>query len=344
MTVLIPAYEPTEKLLILINELKNKTAYKIVIIDDGSGENYQDIFKSAEKLDCVVLSHKKNKGKGAALKTGFMYLRKCYYDENVVCADSDGQHCVEDIIKISENINKENEMILGVRLFDNKVPFKSRSGNIISAALFKLISGIALNDTQTGLRGYPFSMLEWLINQNGTRFEYELNLLIEAKNANISIKQIIIKTIYENNNKGTHFRPFIDSVRIITPLFKSFIKFSASSFTAGILDFILLFAFLNLTGNLFFSVVLARVISSVYNYTVNRLFVFKAVNISKKQSVAKYFTLAGIIMILNYFSLLFFINFINMPEVASKIITEIILFLLSYTVQKLFVFKKAKIL
>lgn len=335
MTVLIPAYEPTTKLLDLIAELRNKTSYNILIIDDGSGENYRDIFKSAEDSGCTVLTHEQNQGKGIALKTGFAHLRDNFSGENVVCADSDGQHCIDDIITIADEIDsKKSEMILGVRLFDKNVPFKSRFGNSISAFLFKIASGIFLSDTQTGLRGYPFAMLDWLIEQKGNRFEYELNLLLESKNAGISIKQVTIQTIYENKNKGTHFRPLADSIRVLLPV----IKFIASSFTAGILDFVLLFLFEYLTGSLFLAVILARIISSVYNYTINRFLVFKAKKITNKQSAPKYFSLVVIIMLLNYYILTFLIGVGKIPEVGAKILTEVILFTMSYVVQRFLIF------
>lgn len=335
MTVLIPAYEPTNKLLNLLAELRSKTDYNIIIVDDGSGNDYGYIFKSAEKLGCTILMHEQNQGKGAALKKGFAYLRQNCIGENVVCADSDGQHCVDDIIKIAGEIDgKKNEMVLGVRLFDNHVPIKSRFGNTISALLFKVASGISLSDTQTGLRGYPFAMLDWLAEQKGNRFEYELNLLLEAANTGMSIKQIVIHTIYENKNKGTHFRPFIDSIRVLSPV----IQFLASSFTAGILDFILLFLFKYLTGSLFFGVVFARIISSVYNYIINRFFVFKSKKTSNKQSALKYFSLVVVIMFLNYFLLAFLSGSVKVPEVGAKLLTEIILFIMSYTVQRFFIF------
>jgi len=343
MTVLIPSYEPANRLLDLIKELRIKTDYNILIVDDGSGGNYRDIFKSAEDSGCIVLTHEINQGKGAALKTGFAYLRENNLGENIVCADSDGQHCVEDIIKIAAEINGEkDEMVLGVRSFDNKTPFKSRFGNRISAFLFTAASGTALSDTQTGLRGYPFSMLDWLISKKGNRFEYELNLLLEAGSSGIAIKQIGIQTIYENQNKGTHFRPFLDSARVLAPVFKFFAKYGASSFTAFIIDFFLLFLIEYWTGSRFFGVVLARIISSAYNYSVNRIIVFKASRIPKKQSAPKYFSFVAVIMFLNYFLLSFLCDIVKMPETGAKILTEMIFFIISYTVQRLFVFKKRK--
>jgi len=341
VTVLIPAYEPSNKLIDLIYELQAKTDYKILIVDDGSGEKYKDIFNKASESGCCILSHEQNKGKGAALKTGFSYILENCPGENVVCADSDGQHRADDIIKVADKIGgskteteHENKIVLGIRQFDGNVPFKSKVGNRITSLLLKVVSGISLHDTQTGLRGYPFSMLEWLISQKGNRFEYELNLLIEAQNSGILITQIPILTIYENQNKGTHFHPLLDSVRVLLPI----LKFCASSLTSAILDFILWYIFQNLTGSLFLGVVLARIISSTYNFTINRLIVFKSGNISAKQSAPKYFSVVIVMMFLNYCVLAFLTNILGIHGIISKLLTEISLFTASYTFQRFFVF------
>lgn len=339
MIVLIPSYEPTGKILKLISEIKAKTEYDILIIDDGSGEPFRELFDRAEDLGCTVLHHRKNRGKGSALKTGFKYLLSTGRADNVVCADSDGQHHIDDIIHVAETINeKKNEMVLGVREFEGRVPLKSRLGNTLTAFFFKLITRISITDTQTGLRGYSHPMLPWLCTVEGDRFEYELNLLLAAKQSHLLIKQIPIATIYANNNKGTHFRPIYDSIRVFLPL----LKFCGSSLSSGMLDFVLLFFFQRLTGNLFWSVALARLISSLFNYSMNKVLVFKAKQTSKRQSAPKYFGLVLIIMMLNYSLLALLTQTMGIPGVPSKLLTEITLFFVSYTVQKLFIFGRYK--
>lgn len=338
MIVLIPAFEPTEKMLDLILELKEKTDYRILIIDDGSGDNYSWLFDKAQEYECIVLHHSENKGKGEALKTGFNYIYSNCEPDKVVCADSDGQHHVDDIIRLADAIDDKQEMVLGVRQFEGNVPFKSRFGNSISAFTFKLATGIELNDTQTGLRGYPHDLLPWLCSVEGKRFEYEQNLLLESKKSGISIKQLPIATIYDNNNKGTHFRPFHDSVSVLMPI----LKFCSSSILSGGIDFVLFFLFKWLTGSLLFSVVMARVMSATFNYMVNKIFVFDAKDLSNKQSAYKYFGLALVIMLMNYSMMLFLTKIVGMYDFPAKVMTEIALFTISFTVQKLFVFNKQK--
>lgn len=335
MTVLIPAYEPTIKLLKLVLELKQKTPYHILIVDDGSGESYREVFRKVEALGCTVLHHTQNLGKGAALKTGFLYLLPDEAWGGVVCADSDGQHRAEDIIRVAEAIGNKAEMVLGTREFTGEVPFKSRLGNRTSSWMLKLSTGMEIKDTQTGLRGYPRSLLCWLLSVNGDRFEYELNLLLSAKDNGIEIRQIPIETIYDNRNKGTHFRPVRDSVKVLAPI----LKFSGSSILSGILDFSLLFLFQNLSGSLLVGVAGARIISSVFNYTVNKSLVFKAKKASNLKSAPKYFVLAAVIMLLNYGLLAFQTKVLGIPGVPAKLLTEVVLFLMSYSVQRIYVFR-----
>lgn len=337
MTVLIPAYEPTEKMLALVSELQAKTDYPILIIDDGSGENYQTLFHLAESCGCTVLHHPRNVGKGAALKTGFNYLLSLGRPDKVICADSDGQHPVDDIIRVHDAVDEnKREMVLGVRRFSGQVPLKSRFGNRLAAFFFKLATGLALTDTQTGLRGYPPALLPWLCSVKGDHFEYELNLLLMAKTSAIGICQLPIATIYDHNNQGTHFRPILDSIRVILPL----IKFAGSSLTSALLDFSLLFLFQSLTGSLFWSVLLSRSISSVFNYAMNKAFVFPARGITAKQSAPRYFGLVFIIMSANYGLLSLLTKFIGLSVPAAKLLTELTLFGLSYTVQKFFIFRQ----
>ncbi len=339
MTVLIPAYKPTTKMLSLILELKEKTNYKILIIDDGSGDCFRVFFDKAEEYGCTVLHHKENMGKGKALKTGFEYLYSKCEPDKIVCADADGQHHVDDIIKLADAIDDNiDEMVLGVRQFEGDVPIKSRFGNSISALFFKLATGIDLKDTQTGLRGYPYKLLPWLCSVEGHRFEYELNLLLKSKRSNILIRQLPIATIYENKNDGTHFRPFYDSISVMMPIF----KFCSSSILSGSLDFVLFFVFKWLTGSLLWSTVTARVISSVFNYIVNKTFVFDSKHLSKRQSALRYFGLVIVVMLINYCLMFFLTEVISISDLYSKLITEITLFTISFAVQKFFIFRKSK--
>ena len=108
--IVIPAYQPDNKLIKLIEKIHEKSDFRILVIDDGSSSNCQNIFDKAEQY-ATVLRHQVNQGKGQALKTAFTYIRQQNSYGTVVTADADGQHKIWDILrtanKASENPNKK---------------------------------------------------------------------------------------------------------------------------------------------------------------------------------------------------------------------------------------------
>ncbi|WP_379130249.1 glycosyltransferase [Paenibacillus sp. sgz500958] len=336
MTVLIPSYEPDHRLIDLIKSLRNITEAPIIVVDDGSGERFRSIFDSVKAAGCTVLTHVVNRGKGRALKTGFQYILENVPAAAVVCADSDGQHSPKDIVDVGRvSEAAEAQMVLGSRLFTGKVPLRSRFGNRLTSKVYNAATGISIGDTQTGLRGYPRSMLNWLCQVPGERFEYEMNLLLEAPAQGYGIKELPIDTIYLNDNESSHFRPVADSLKIYLPI----LKFSLSSLISGILDFILLLLLQSVTGNLLLSVVGARAGSSAVNYAMNRRIVFaRQKETSFRTSIFRYYALATLIIGLNYGCLSLLHTFLGVPLIPAKIATECLLFLFSYWAQRRFVY------
>ncbi|OMF21171.1 glycosyl transferase family 2 [Paenibacillus sp. FSL H8-0548] len=336
MNILIPSYEPDERLLILIEQLRAIGSAQIVIVDDGSGAAYSELFRTARELGCTVITHIANRGKGHALKSGFLYFRQKGTTDGIVCADSDGQHLPHDIMRIASSIQEHNQhIILGSRRFTGKVPMRSRFGNALTRLVFSFTTGKRIYDTQTGLRGYSADMLNWLCRIPGERFEYEMNLLLEAPAAGFSFHEVPIDTIYLNHNDSSHFRPIIDSARIYVP----FLTFSLSSILCAVIDFLLLAVIHFFSSSLFFAVLGARLTSSVFNYTMNRKFVFSKGKKSKlHSSMPKYFTLVFVILCLNYGLMHVFNERIGIPLLIAKLMTEGTLFLFSYWVQRKYVY------
>ena len=338
MVILIPAFEPDGHLIELIGELKLNCDYKILIVDDGSDKVYDPVFKQCKELGCTVLKHDKNMGKGCSLKTGFAYI-KDNIDERlgVVTADADGQHRVKDVLNVCLEIkNNERKIILGVRRFVGKVPWKSKIGNEFVRRIFKFISGSKLLDTQTGLRGFSIEALPWLLSIDGQRYEYEMNMLLSAKKAGFGFKQIEIDTVYETSNKSSHFRAIKDSIRVFMPFF----KFCGSGFSAALVDYFLLFYLQWLTKNLFLSVVISRLASSVVNFNVNKFLVFnvKSEDSKNNNELIHYYLLVCVLLFANYFILSFFSETLHIWLFWSKVITELLLFAISFTAQRLFIF------
>jgi len=130
--------------------------------------------------------------------------------------------------------------------FGPDVPLRIRFGNALTSTVFRLVAGTRLADTQTGLRGYPPELLGRLLSVDGRRYEYELNLLLRARSADVQIDTVPIDTIYLGHNDASHFRPIVDSARIYWPL----LEFSGSSVLAFVIDTVTLLVLHALTGSL----------------------------------------------------------------------------------------------
>lgn len=336
MIILIPAFEPDEKLPELIRELNaaDSTA-PILIVNDGSGPRFDPVFAQAQALGATVIGYPNNHGKGQALKTAFSYIAANLPGHDVLCADSDGQHRVVDILRVAAEIRPGTTMVLGERHFDGKVPLRSRFGNTMTRFFFALSTGTWLSDTQTGLRGYPEQMLPWLLSVPGDRYEYELNVLLAARSQGYDFASVTIATIYLAKNESSHFRPLRDSLRIYAPL----VKFSLSSFMGFLVDtavFLILMAF---GGPLWLAVAGARIISAGANFAVNRRLVFpESRSVSLKGTVVRYLALAALLLLANYVLLLSFTD-AGLPALPAKILTELLLFMTSFAVQKRFLFR-----
>ena len=212
--VLLPVYNPDEKFLRLVEELY-KRGFKVVAVNDGSLERCDEFFKRAQPF-ADVIGYKENKGKGYALKRGFEYIGNNLAEEvdYIVTADSDGQHAIEDTERVAKLTRKTDGIVLGMRDLSEKIPIKSRIGNDMSKVVYTIVTGVYLRDNQSGLRGFPVRLCMWLQDIPGNKYEFELNVLATAHKEGMKVTGIDIKTIYENNNKNTHFRPIKDTVRI----------------------------------------------------------------------------------------------------------------------------------
>lgn len=219
--ILMPAYEPDDKMISLLKELK-KNNLQVILVNDGSGSKYEKLFKEASKYS-IVISHNINLGKGEALKTGLKYIEENIKKEVVIVTmDCDGQHKVNDALKIAEfardNLDK---LIIGKRLRNKKIPLKSKLGNAITRFVYRLITAVDVYDTQSGLRAFSSNLIPFMLGISGSRFEYEMNVLLECSKNKIKIKEVQIDTIYIEENKQTHFKPIKDSLKIFKSLLKN---------------------------------------------------------------------------------------------------------------------------
>lgn len=366
MIVLIPAYQPGRELITLVAELANarpdpvsvstgardSEQLSVLIVNDGSDASYAAVFDEAQRLGARVISCRHNgvsvnRGKGFALKLGFAHIIKHFPGQVVVCADADGQHSVNDILRVANATTNQPApvsqptLVLGEREFTGSVPFRSRFGNCASRVFFALATGSWLRDTQTGLRGFSADLLPWLCDVEGERYEYELNVLLEAqkllrRGSALNWKSVPIATIYLDQNGSSHFRPIRDSARIYAPL----LRFAASSFSGFLLDLLIFTLLVATSGSLLLAVVVARVISGGVNFMLNRSLVFNTGNagpnrVPLRKAITNYTLLALALVAANYL-LLLLLTGLGLWAFPAKVLTELLLFCTSFAVQKSF--------
>ena len=333
MVILIPAYNPDDRLTQLTADIRGICDYSIVVVDDGSDPMCAPVFSAAEALGATVLHSDRNYGKGHALKTGFSYINTIGETQGIVCADCDGQHKPADILAVAKAIDPDDEdIVLGTRQFKRGVPLKSHIWNRLSCITFFLATGQLVPDTQTGLRGYPPELLPWLLEIEGERFDYELNVLLGAIGAEYDIIQIHIDTIYHEKNRDSHFRPMIDSARFVRPL----ASFGSGSLAASIIDFIALILIEYFTGNLIFSIIIARICSSTTKISANRKIVFdKFPSKSRLRSAIRYFSVLALLLLANILLMLVFKHLFGLYLVPAKLLTELILLAATFFAQKI---------
>lgn len=340
ISVIIPSLDPDKRLCEVVRAIISVGFSDIILIDDGSRSENKNFFPTGEGI--TLLTHKKNLGKGEAIKTGLRYVTKNRPETaGVVTCDGDGQHLAEDVLSVCEKMLSEDKFILGTRDFSlPDVPKKSRIGNRLSNLLLAFCCGSIIHDTQTGLRAIPKKLLVPMEKVPGSRFEYETNVLLSLREMKADYAEHKIKTVYLDENKSSHFDPIKDTLRIFSRIF----KYVASSFVSFLTDIVLFTIFHSVFSfGVLLSTITARIISSTVNFSLNRRLVFQS-GVPLKKSLSKYYLVAMVIMLVSAFSvkgvtMLFSLNEGSIAATFIKIIVDILLFIVNYKIQQVWIFK-----
>ena len=351
VAIVLPSLDPDAKFEKVVEELVQVGFRHIVIVDDGSDDEHQKWFEQADRFpQCTVLHHGVNKGKGRALKTAFSYIIEHLPQlEGAVTIDGDGQHLTKDIIACGEVLlENRDKVILGCRDFDAPgVPPRSVAGNKTTSRMFRLFFGIRISDTQTGLRAIPAHMLPQFCQMDGERFEYETNMLLQMKKQGIGFIEQPIETVYDPEDYSSHYNAVKDSWRIFKVMFRfvfsnsSAIRYIISAVSSWILDNLLYFFLFTGLGTVAAQVT-ARVLSSVFNFNMNRSFVFRSRD-NYWRDMLQYYCVCvpqTVISVVLLGSLVERLS-ISAPAAATcvKIAVDLVLFTISYFIQKMWVFK-----
>ncbi len=350
ISIIIPAYKPDEKLLSTLRSVAEAGFTDLLVVDDGSGEEFAPLFAQAGQLPGVtLLRHPVNRGKGAALKTALTFFKNHRPDyAGAVAADADGQHLAEDILAVAKKMKETGHLTLGCRDFSKTdVPWRSRFGNRITIGVFRLFFGMKISDTQTGLRGFPRSALEALLAIPGERYEYETNMLFAISRNRLPFEEVTIHTVYIEENASSHFRPVVDSMRIYGLILKYLFSSVAASVVDGLAFFLLkFFTFLEVLPIplTFTAAFLARAISSLVNFLINAKVVFGEK--ASVRSLVRYYTLVVIQICISALCVygLEHLLVIRSALLATliKLVVDAILFFFSFRIQHKWVFNDEK--
>ncbi|WP_106792065.1 DUF2062 domain-containing protein [Aquimarina sp. Aq78] len=211
--VIIPTYNNCKTLRRVIDGVLLYTK-NIIVVNDGATDTTQEILKEYPQVQQIHLP--KNKGKGNALRVGFVSAQKQGF-KYAITIDSDGQHFPEDIpvfITALEKSENKNILLIGARnMSQESVPKKSSFGNKFSNFWFWVETGTKLQDTQSGYRLYPLEELAKL-NFYTSKFEFEIEVIVKAAWRDVIVKNIPIQVLYDETERVSHFRPFKDFTRI----------------------------------------------------------------------------------------------------------------------------------
>lgn len=211
--VVVPTYKNEGTIIDILRRIK-KITDDIIVVIDGCPQQTESLIASSS-LAVTVISYEKNKGKGYALKVGFKKAILMGF-EYAITIDSDSQHFPEDIPLLIAAFEKDDKaLIVGARDFDqDNMPRGNTFANRFSNFWYYIQTGIKLEDTQSGFRLYPLSMLDesWMISP---RYEGELQLLVYSAWRDVHIISVPVRVYYPPiEERVTHFRPYMDFARI----------------------------------------------------------------------------------------------------------------------------------
>jgi glycosyltransferase involved in cell wall biosynthesis len=228
IVVCIPAFNPTRSLILLLEQLTEYPFRRIIIINDGSDIKSKEVFKKAATFENVEILHlKRNSGKGKAVKTALQYIIKNIPSiQGVLTCGADGQHHIEDIIKVATTSRIfVDGIILGMRNFNSEhISVVHRIHSQAMALLFKLLFKKRIVDFQSGLRFFPYHQLPWIKSCQGDSFHFDTNVLIEAIRREVPIYELPIGKVRMSQSSFLQYDEVVNPKILSAQLLQSYLK------------------------------------------------------------------------------------------------------------------------
>lgn len=347
--IIIPAFNPPKNFCSYIQSLMDEGFHDIIVVDDGSRQDKAEIFREVREMGCALFTHQSNRGKGMALKTGMREYLDTYAGkrDGIITVNSGGSTSVRDIIRISEELEKQNnrlkpKLVLGVRNFDS--PYMSgiaRKGNQIAVVSFHYLFNARCSDVLCTLRGIPDKLVKECLRYSERSYAYETSYLIGMKGFGYS--EVPIEIGEPNPEAEIHYHYVRDTILISIVIFRKLMVFGATSIVAACIDIFLFWIFTafllkNIPYPIIVSTFLARGVSATFNYFLSRALVFKS-NESKRKSLRQFMILTAVQCSISAFTVHFLEQILGGGAVRLKVAVDLALFFAAYKIQDKFIFK-----
>lgn len=213
--VLIPSYNESGTIGALVKKLKSR-GFTVYVVDDGSAD---DTSGEAARGGAILIRHRTNRGKGAALRTGFERVLADGWD-SVVAMDGDGQHDADDIANLKSAMERSKAgIVIGNRMFGTgKMPALRVYTNRFMSGLLSWIAGQDIPDSQCGFRLIKCEVLR-KIRLDSSNYEIESEMIVKTARAGFFIASAPIRSVYAG--EPSRINPFIDTLRFMAFVFRA---------------------------------------------------------------------------------------------------------------------------
>ncbi len=344
--IVIPAYQPPANFTNTIDRLRKAGFASIVVVDDGSGTEYSEIFTQIEHWGCTVLRHNKNMGKGAALKTAFSYLACLPHPPAIITMDCDKPHPSESVRAVADALKtRPHSIVLGCRNVSTALPRRAQITTKMLSAALHFLYGMRLPDVQSGLLGIPSRMLTALSSLKMERFEYELSILLCARKQGLELVTVPIQAMH-SPEAASYFHTVSDSLRVMALLLKGMAQYGAAAALSTVIDVSIYCIFvklllkpLPLAARIAGAALLARAVSSFVNYLCNRRLPYMQ-NLDLHTTLPRYYLLWTAQLLSSVGGVYLGCLLLHLDETLAKLAVDLILAGLSYQIQLRWVFAK----
>ena len=354
ISVIIPLSAPDEATAGYIEDLIKNKIEDIILVAE-SEKAHGGFLKRIAGLSKVTVICAKKPGRQAALKEAFMFLKENRKDtDGAICCTEDGRYPYEALDICIKVFEKDPEcVIFGARDQEKENAQTGKSaGTKISSLVYRFATGIRLKDTQSRLRLVPGCYFEYFAQLAGKPKGYETRMLIGIMNKKIPYAEVSVPYICPDENIRKDPLCLKDKIVTYGIVLAYFLKFAISSVSSYLIDmgiYALLLFFLesrlSVSGQVLICTIVSRVISSLFNFTLNRKTVFKATD-NLAASTVRYYIIAVIKLAASYALIYLFTDLLGITGFAQLIIkalVDLILFLFSFQFQKNWVFKNKNV-